>query len=176
MESAKRETLRSFGRESREEFVVNAAEAAVAEDGHDVVGADFFGHVGDDFFDGGQIGGGFAVGGDFFHQARGVEAFFGFQEFEPRDLRDDYRVGEAEGFGEFGLKNITPRGVCARFENGPEAAAGVADSQGADGFADRGWMMAEVIDESDAARGSADFHAAFYSAEAHKGAADLVWS
>jgi hypothetical protein len=153
---------------------VDAAEAAVAEDDDDIAALNIFGDMGDDGVRVGQIGGGFAGRSELLHQLFRVEAFFGREQFQPRDLGDDDGIGIGKGGGQFVLENIAAGGVGAGLKNGADFFAGVLDAQGAEGLADGGGMMAEIINHGDAAGDAFDFHPALDALEGIEGTLDLL--
>ena len=79
----------------------------------------------------------------------------------------------AKAFGQFALEDIAPGGVAARLEDGPEALLGVAAAQRAQGFADGGGMMAEIVYHRDAAGHAAHFHAPPHAFEGVEAGLDL---
>jgi len=165
--------LNSSTSEPIQQFSVDAAEAAVAEDADDVAALDVLRDVRDDGVHVREVGGVFAGGFQIEHQLFRVEAFGGGDLLEARDGGDDHGVGIGEGGGQFILKNIAARGVAAGLEDGPELLLRVFDAQGAQGFADGGRVVAEIIDDGDAAGDAANFHAAFDAFEGVEGGLDL---
>ncbi len=153
---------------------MDAAESAVAEDTHHVAAL----HVPADVLDDGvyirEVGGGFATGLDVLHQLLGVQAFLGLQLLQLGDLGDDHAVGVCERRGEFVLENIPARGVRARLENGPDFLSGEFQAQRTQGLANGRGVMAEIIDDGNAAGDAADFHAALDALEGAEGTLNLA--
>ena len=97
--------------EGVEEFLVNAAEAAVAEDCDEIAGFGVAGDPVDDFLEVLDIPSVAAVAGDVGGEALRVEAVVCRNFVEVRDGGDDGEIGEGEGFGEFVLENGAAGGV-----------------------------------------------------------------
>ena len=85
---------------------MDAVETAVAEDADDLTGFGGFGELVDDGVGGGEVERGFAGVLQVGDEALGIEAFFGAELVEARDLRDGDAVGEGEGVGEFSLEDV----------------------------------------------------------------------
>ncbi len=66
-------------------------------------------------------------------------------------------IRAGKGLGQLVLEHVAAGRVGARFEHRPEPLRRVIQPQGLERLADRGGMMAEVIDHHDAARHAADF-------------------
>lgn len=155
--------------------MVDAAEAAVAEDGDDVAGGGVFGDGVDDFVEVLDVGAVAAVAGDVCGEFCGVEAVVFGDFVEVGDGGDDGEVGEGERFGEFVLEDGAAGGVRARFEEDPEAGAGVALAEALDGEADGGGVVGEVVDDFDAVGFAAEFLAAGDAFEGGEAGADFIF-
>ena len=87
-------------------------------------------------------------------------------------IGEDDAGGEAEAGDEVGCEDFAAEGVGAGLEDGPEAGRGVDGAEGAEGFADGGGVVGEVVDEGDAANYSTDFEAALDAFKVGKGGED----
>ena len=154
---------------------MDAAEAAVGEDGEGVAGLGVLFDLGDDAVDVRQVGGLAAeavyVGGEFL----GIEAVVFRDLVEVRDGGDHGEVGEGEGFGEFVLEDGAASGVGARLEEDPEAAIRVFLAQALHSQLDGGGVVGEVIDHLDAVHLAAEFLAAGDTFEGLEAVADLTF-
>jgi len=81
------------------------------------------------------------------------------------DAGEDDFVGESEAFDQFALEDVAAEGVGAGFEHGPETAARVRGAKGAEGLANGGGVVGEVVDDDDAVDFHADFKATADAAE-----------
>jgi hypothetical protein len=151
------------------ELLVDVAEASVGEDGDDVAGAELRGEVGDDGVGVGVESGGDAAGVECGDDVLRVEALGGWDAFGLEDGGEDDAVGEGEAFDELGFEDVAAEGVGARFEDGPEALAGVGLAEGAEGFADGGGVVCEVVDDGDVVDDGADFETALNALEGCQG-------
>ena len=88
------------------------------------------------------------------------------------EFGEDYAVGEAEAGDEIVLQDLAAEGVGARLEDGPEARLGVDGAESAEGFADGGGVVGEVVDDGDAGDLGADFKPAFDAFEGGEGGLD----
>ena len=77
----------------------------------------------------------------------------------------DNAVGDSEAFDELGLKNVAAEGVGAWFEDGPEALARVGLAKCAEGLADGGGVVGEVVDDGDSVDDGADLEASLDALE-----------
>lgn len=152
---------------------MDVAEAAVGEDGDDVVRAQLGDQRGDDGVGVVEVVRGAAGGGDVSDEFFRREALVGGEFFEAVDFADEDAVGFGEGGGEFFLEDAAAGGVAARLEDGPESPAGETDAEGAEGFAEGGRVMAEVVHDGDARGFAADFLPALDAAEFGEGGLDL---
>ena len=85
------------------------------------------------------------------------------------DAGEDDAIGEGERVHEGEFEDVAAESVGARLEDSPEATVGVALAKGAEGFANGGGMMREVVDDGDAVDLCANLEAAFDGAEGTKG-------
>ena len=121
-----------------------------------------------------EVGGLFAGGLDVLHEHGRVEPVGGGDLLQARDLGNDDGVGVVEGLGQFQLKDVAAGGVGAGLEHGPELLGGVFVAERAEGLADGGGMMAEIVDQGHAPGDGAHFHAAAHAGEGRKGRLDLA--
>src|SRR5438445_9074290 len=98
---------------------MDVSKPAVAEHAYHVAAVDALSDVLDDGLDIGQIGGGLAGGLQVLHQAARVEPLAGRDLLQAGDFGNDYRIRVGEGRGQFGLEDVSARGVGARLEDGP---------------------------------------------------------
>src|SRR5215831_7569687 len=75
--------------EPLQQLRVYATEATVAEYAYDLAALHAFGDMADDRVHIGQVCCVFARGLEVLHEASGIKALLGCEQFEPRDLRDD---------------------------------------------------------------------------------------
>ena len=76
------------------------------------------------------------------------------------DSSENDVVGEAQTFDQVRFEHFAPQSVGARLEHGPQARLRIDGAQRAQGFADGGGMMREVVDDGDAGDFGAHFKAA----------------
>src|SRR5581483_6712218 len=72
------------------------------------------------------------------------------------------------------LKDVAARCIRTRLEYGPDALAFELDAQRAQGLANGGGMMPEIIHDRHPAADTSDFHAPFDALESVEGGLDLV--
>ena len=117
----------------------------------------------------GWLSGGRDVRDDFF----GMEPFVFRELVQPRDSRDENSIRVVEGGRELVLENRPPRGVRAGFEDRPDPRGSIFGTEPGKRFADRGGMVAEIIDDGDAANRAANFLSAFDAEEGGQRLADF---
>src|SRR5213595_3779681 len=100
------------------------AKAAITEDAHHVAATDTLAQVFDDGIRIRKVGSRFARRLQVLHQARGIEPLRWRHLLQPRNLCNDHRVSIGECLHEVTLKNIPPRGIGSRFEDGPDLLSG----------------------------------------------------
>jgi hypothetical protein len=115
--------------EPSQKFSVDAAEAAIAENDHDIAALHNFGDVRDNGICIRQIRRGFSAYTDLLHQFFRVKSFFGREQFEPRDLRNDDGICICKRRRQFILKNIPARRVRARLKDCTDFFARIFDAQ-----------------------------------------------
>ncbi len=157
-----------------EKLAVDAAEAAVAEDGDGVTGLGFGRDDGDDFLDGLDVAAVATHRCDVAGELVGIEPLAFGDLMEIRDGGDDGEVRKREGFGELVLEDRALGGVRARFKKNPQAALGVALAQALDRELDGGRVVGEVIDDLDAVDLTTQFLAACDAFEGFQALADLT--
>src|SRR5579872_5959245 len=121
-----------------------------------------------------QQGRGFTGGGQGGDNVFRMESLGGRDSLRLINAGEDDLVSKREAVDEFALEDVAAEGVAARLENGPEAAARIGRTQSAEGFADRGGMVGEVIDDRDAVDFSANLEAAAHRAKGGEGFDDGI--
>src|SRR4051812_20430672 len=159
--------------EAGQQFCVNSAKTAVAEDANDIPALGCFTHMLHNGIDVREVSGGFALAFNVLHQARRIQALVQRDLIEACDLRYYHLIGIDERACQFLLEYVSPSGVGAGLEDSPKTAASIANAQGAERFANRGRMMPEIINDSDAAADATHFHAALDSFEGVEGGLNL---
>lgn len=154
---------------------MNAAKAAVAEDGDNIAWAGGGGDVSDDFLDVGEVGGASTCSGDVGGEECGVEALGGGDFMDIGQRCDDSNVCGGEGGCEFFLKNVALRGVGAWLEKNPQSGFWIALADGLDGKLNGGGVVGEIVDDFDAIDFAAEFLAAGYAIEGLEASAALFW-
>ena len=156
-----------------QQFFVDVAKTAVAENANHVAPAGFVFEMGDNRIGMGQIGGGFPERLEVLDELVRVEPLLRLEQLEAGDFGNDYRVGIGEGIRQFVLKYIAAGGVAARLEHGPESLSGIPLPQRAQGLADGRRMMAEIVYHRDAAGHAAHFHPPPHAFEGVEAGLDL---
>jgi len=157
-----------------QQFAVNSSKTAIAKDADDFAAERALRNVGHDGIDVRQISSVLSCASEVEHQFFGVKPFFRREQFQASHLRDDDRIGIGKGAGQLVLENVAASCIGARFENGPDFLLRIFDAQGAQGLADSSGVVAEIVEDGDAAGDAADFHAAFDAFESVKGGLDLM--
>jgi hypothetical protein len=107
------------------------------------------------------------------HQPLRVQSLLGFEQFQPRDLRNQDAVRVAKGLGQFLLEHIATGRIAPRLEHGPDALMRMAQTQRAQGFANRRRVVAKVVHHRHAAGDAPDLHSAFDALERVEGRLNL---
>src|SRR6516162_2075555 len=81
------------------------------------------------------------------------------------DPAEENSVAEGQGLRESVLKNATAHRIGARFQDGPETAAGPSEAGGFDRGADGRGVMREIVNDEDAVGFTFDVHAAANAAK-----------
>ncbi len=160
--------------ESLQQLAVNPAEAAVAEHHHHVAALHLLREMRYDGVGVRQIRRRLAGRADVQHQFFRIQPFFRREQFQARNLGNNHPVRVHKGLGQFRLKIIPARRVCARLEDGPDFFLRVTDAQRPHRFADGGWMMAEIVNHRHAAGDALDLHASLDALERGERRLDLL--
>ena len=151
--------------QARRKFLVDAAEAAVGEDGDDISAAQFRSDGLDDGVGIGQKARAAAILLDLSGKSRQFEALIFGDGLGAEDSGDDYFIGMRQAAREIALQHAAAQRIGARLENRPQACAGVAGAERLQRSGDGGGMMREVIDDRDAIDLGLHFEAALHALE-----------
>jgi hypothetical protein len=120
-------------REAIKQFLVNAAETAVAENGEDISGLCFFDDEVNDFGNSGKIPSGAAKVFDVLREAIGIQPLGLGHFMEIGHGGHDGEVGKSQRLGEFFLENTALGRIRARFKKHPQSRTCVALAQSGNG-------------------------------------------
>src|SRR5438477_47051 len=147
---------------------MDPAETAIAEDADHISSVRTLFDMFNDGIDVGKVGANFSAGLDVLHQALRIEAFARRDLLQSRHFGNYHPISVFERRRELLLENISASGVRARLKNRPNPLAWKPHAQGPQGFANGGWMMAEIIDDGDPAADPANLHSTFNALEGVK--------
>ena len=135
--------------EGGQEAIFEAVEGAVGHEEGDVAGVGVGEHLGEDLIVGGARLREGAAGAYCACEGFGCESLVqrNWIVFLEIDWAQIYSRGAIERGGECVLENIAARGVRARLEGGKYSASREPFGNGFEGYADRGRMMREIIDD-----------------------------
>jgi hypothetical protein len=151
------------------ELAVYASKSAIAEDTNDIASLDVCAHMANDSLDVRQVISSLSFSLQLLHKSRRIKALCWIEKLEPGDLGNNHRIGIGKGRDQFALEDISPGSVGARLEDRPDFLLRVFNPQCAQGLANRGWMVSEIINHGNPAGYAADFHSSLDSFEGVKG-------
>ena len=152
---------------------MDAVEAAVAENDHDIAGFCQGLEALDDRVGGGFVESRFAAGRDVGDDLIRLEALVFRQLVEAGDLGNKNPVGLGESFWQVVLKHGASSGIRPRLEESPQADGSEFFAKPGERFADGGRVVAEVVDDRDAAHCAANFLATADALEGGQRGADF---
>ena len=82
-----------------------------------------------------------------------------------KDAGEDDVVGKGKAFDQLALEDVAAQRVGTGFEHRPEGPARISGAQSTQGFADRGGMVGEIVDDGDAVDFCAHFEPASHAAK-----------
>ena len=91
------------------------------------------------------------------------------------DAGEDDAVGKTEAFDQIALEDFAAERIGARFEDCPKARMRIDGAQRAQGFANGGWVVGEIVDDGDAADFGANFETALDALEAGESCDDCFF-
>src|SRR6201998_2163060 len=153
-------------------FLIDAVEASIREEGDHVARSEFWCDALDDFC---------SIGMQFCGCSSCVQCIDDVFRMEPLCIRDSLLlidtgendvIGQAQAVDEIVFEHLAPQCIRACLQYGPETLVGINGTERAQCFANRRWVMCEIINDGDAANDIANLKAALDAFETGHRCAD----